>query len=360
MSVQNCGPFALVILRVLTGLASGPIYPAATVLLSSWIAPEERSTAGSLVFGGAALGTAFANLASDFTIRRFGWPWVFYCFGGLGLTWCIFFSVLCWDHPGKHPCISDREAKWLEEKLSEHDFENQLPPMPWSHVLSSAPLWAATAGTVGNALGYRTIIGDLPKYMSDVLKFSIRDDGPFLGSLPHVCMWLGSLGSARIFDWLIYNEYLGTTSVRKIGVTASFIGPGIFLIAASYAGCSQLRVIIFFILGMTLMGCSLSSIRVNLLDLSPNYAGWLMAFTNGAGVTTGIVTPYLVGLLTPNRTLGEWRRVFWIVFSVFSCTNFIFLVYGSGKVQRWNNAEFLRRERHRRLTDETLLPKMKA
>lgn len=43
--------------------------------------------------------------------------------------------------------------------------------------------------------------------------------------------------------------------------------------------------------------------KVNPLDLSPNYAGSLMAVTNGIGAITGIAAPVFVGVLTPNVRL---------------------------------------------------------
>lgn len=48
---------------------------------------------------------------------------------------------------------------------------------------------------------------------------------------------------------------------------------------------------------MGLMGFFYPSLKVNCLDLSPNYAGTVMALVNGIGAVSGIVTPYLVGLL---------------------------------------------------------------
>jgi len=42
--------------------------------------------------------------------------------------------------------------------------------------------------------------------------------------------------------------------------------------------------------------------------MSPNYAGTLMAITNGIGAITGVISPYLVGVMTPNATLLEWRK----------------------------------------------------
>ncbi|KAL1396209.1 hypothetical protein pipiens_010681 [Culex pipiens pipiens] len=46
-----------------------------------------------------------------------------------------------------------------------------------------------------------------------------------------------------------------------------------------------------------------------------------MAVTNGIGAITGIIVPYVVGIMTPNHSIEEWRLVFWIAFAVFHVTN---------------------------------------
>lgn len=78
------------------------------------------------------------------------------------------------------------------------------------------------------------------------------------------------------------------------------VGPGVAIIAASYAGCDRTAVVTLFTLATATMGTFYPGMKVNALDLSPNYAGTLMAVVNGIGALTGIVTPYLVGVLTPN------------------------------------------------------------
>lgn len=72
------------------------------------------------------------------------------------------------------------------------------------------------------------------------------------------------------------------------------------MVLASYAGCDQILVIVCFTLAMGFMGTYYPGMKVNVLDLSPNYAGTLMAVTNGIGAITGIVAPALVGIMTPN------------------------------------------------------------
>lgn len=76
--------------------------------------------------------------------------------------------------------------------------------------------------------------------------------------------------------------------------------PAIFIVAASYAGCDKFAVVVLFTIAMGFMGTFYAGMKVNSLDLSPNYAGSLMAVTNGIGAITGVIAPYVVGVLTPN------------------------------------------------------------
>ena len=78
------------------------------------------------------------------------------------------------------------------------------------------------------------------------------------------------------------------------------MGPAAGIIGASYAGCDRYLVVSLFTLGMASMGAYYSGTRVNALDLSPNYAGTIMALVNAIGALSGVATPYLIGVLIPN------------------------------------------------------------
>lgn len=76
-------------------------------------------------------------------------------------------------------------------------------------------------------------------------------------------------------------------------------GPGICIILASYSGCDTTLAVFWFVFAMTLMGAYYSGMKINPLDISPNYAGTTTAMVNGIAAISGIVSPYLIGLLTP-------------------------------------------------------------
>lgn len=50
---------------------------------------------------------------------------------------------------------------------------------------------------------------------------------------------------------------------------------------------------------MGFLGNFYPGLKVNALDLSPNYAGSLMALTNGIGGLTGVAVPPFVGFMAP-------------------------------------------------------------
>ncbi|EZA49274.1 Putative inorganic phosphate cotransporter [Ooceraea biroi] len=336
----------LIVLRILMGLGEGTTFPALNAMLAQWTPPEERSVIGSMVFAGAQLGTVVANLLSGLIIHYYSWPAVFYVFGGLGALWFFVWVLICYNNPYEHPFISEREVKYLHERMNEHT-HTKPPSVPWRHMLSSVPIWALIAAQVGHDWGFFTMVTDLPKYMSSVLHYSIKDNG-FVSALPYLVMWFCSLGSSWLADWMITRNIMSRTNVRKLGTTIASVGPGVFIIAASYASCDKTLVVAMFTIGMALMGTFYPGMKVNGLDLSPNYSGTLMALVNGIGAFTGIITPYIVGVLTPEQTLGQWRIVFWIVFGVFILTNVIFVIYASGEVQEWNDPDFVTKDREER------------
>jgi MFS transporter, ACS family, solute carrier family 17 (sodium-dependent inorganic phosphate cotransporter), other len=44
-----------------------------------------------------------------------------------------------------------------------------------------------------------------------------------------------------------------------------------------------------------------------------------------------------VGVLTPDRTLTQWRLVFFISCAVLVLTNMVYIIWATGKTQPWNN-----------------------
>ncbi|KAF7265869.1 putative inorganic phosphate cotransporter [Rhynchophorus ferrugineus] len=327
----------VVALRVVEGLGEGTTYPALNTMLAQWVPLGERSKIGSLVYAGGQIGTIICNLVSGQLIQSTReWASVFYLFGGLGIIWFMFFQVLCYSEPKQHPFISDREKEFLKKELE--SVASVKPPIPWKALATSVPLWALIAAQIGHDWGFYTMVSDLPKYMKEVLRFDVAANGIW-NSVPYAAMWVVSMAGGWICDWLILRNYLSVTGARRFFTCFAAIGPAIFIMAASYAECDTTLAVWMFTVAMGFMGTFYCGMKVNALDLSPNFAGIIMAITNGIGAGAGIVTPYLTGALTGNHTILEWRTVFWVSFCIFMSTSVVYMFYGSGEEQWWNSPE---------------------
>ncbi|XP_044758925.1 putative inorganic phosphate cotransporter isoform X2 [Coccinella septempunctata] len=344
----------LVALRVIEGLGEGTTYPAINTLLAQWVPLHERAKIGSLVYAGGQIGTVLSNLVSGALIQATNdWSSVFYVFGGIGVLWFVLFTLICYSTPEDHPFISDEEKSYLKKELD--NVSKEKLPIPWVAILTSIPLWALVCAQVGHDWGFYTMVTDLPTYFKDVLKSNIGENGVW-SSLPYIVMWTVSMVSGYLCDWLIRKNYMTVTFSRKFFTTlgecvhmewkkydfyrialAASVGPAIFLVLASYSGCDRVLSVSMFTIGMGFMGTFYCGMKVNALDLSPNFAGTLMAIVNGVGAITGIISPYIAGSLTANHTKAEWRIVFWISFAIFNVTNLIYLFFASGEEQWWNN-----------------------
>lgn len=211
-------------------------------------------------------------------------------------------------------------------------------PTPWRQIITSGPVWALVIGNLGSSWSTQTLLSDLPKYTSQVLKFSIQANG-YLSALPYILTWVVSNTSSWITDWLIKSDKVSRTTSRKALNMMAAVLSAIFLIAACYAGCDRTLAVIFFTIGVGMMGFYYPSLAVNSNDLSTNYSGTITAIINTCNSFTGMLTPYFVGIFTRHQTLSEWKIVFWICFVVSCGFSVIFTIWGDAKIQQWDDPE---------------------
>lgn len=65
---------------------------------------------------------------------------------------------------------------------------------------------------------FAVIVLDLPKYMNDVLHFSIQDNGIY-SSIPQLIKLIMAVVTGSLNDWLIAKKHLTITGSRRIFVS---------------------------------------------------------------------------------------------------------------------------------------------
>lgn len=332
----NMGIGWLVTIRFIQGLGEGPIVPCTHALLAKWIPPNERSRMGAFVYAGAQFGTIISMpLSGLLSASDWGWPSIFYVFGAVGTVWCIAFLIFVYEDPQSNPRIEDDEKKYIQTTLGHIGGAPSLS-IPLKSIVKSLPFWAILLAHVGHNFGYETLMTELPTYMKQVLHFSIKDNG-FLSALPYLAMWLFSIFISHVADWMLSKPYFTITVVRKLINGIGQFGPAVALIGASFTGCNRWLTVAILTVGVGLNGGIYSGFKVNHLDISPQFAGILMSFTNCMANLAGLLAPIYAGNVvvgTPSQ--AKWRIVFLTAAAIYMICCSFYVIFGSGERQPWD------------------------
>ncbi|VDN24239.1 unnamed protein product [Gongylonema pulchrum] len=104
--------------------------------------------------------------------------------------------------------------------------------------------------------------------------------------------------------------------------------------------CDQIVLtVVFLTLGIGLSGAAYAGYAVSYLDIAPTFAGQLMGIGNTLSCIAGILGPIIVGVLTPQATEEEWRRVFFITGGILVVGLILYCVFATSDVQPWAKTE---------------------
>eukprot|EP00117_Sycon_ciliatum_P015800 scpid25250/ scgid3151/ Sialin; Membrane glycoprotein HP59; Sodium/sialic acid cotransporter; Solute carrier family 17 member 5 len=361
---------ALIVLRVHQGLSQAFVFPGYHVLLSKW-APKKNvgliaaiATSGSsfgviLAFtAGSALDTDGFGRRADLNYSGDNWPSIFYVFGAGSLLATILWFALCYESPAVHPYITMEERVMIEtdiaatdsQKLTAFTVLDVFPPVaflpawirrhsavPWRSILLSVPMWAVTLAMAACDFGNYTLLTCVPTFYHEVLDINVMDSG-FFSALPYLSQWLISMLSGLIVTLPIWYNTFSTLATRRIFTCLCHVGAATFLIGAAYSRDKSLALAM-----VTMSAGSISFITtgafLNIIDLSPRFAGVLLAWTNSFGAIGGIIGPYIADSLTPHKTAKEWRKVFFITSGVFLTAALVYTALTSTERQRWAEGE---------------------
>ncbi|OQV12807.1 Sialin [Hypsibius exemplaris] len=346
------GVWAFFVVRLLVGFFQGVVYPSITVLWSEWAPPAERGRLLSVTYSGSQLGTVMGMFLAGFLAEAYGWESIFYCFGVLLILWVVPWIFLAYDSPSKHPRISHAEKKYIITSLNP-DFEmeycdhgsskpikpiEEKPPVPCLAILKTVPIWALLVAEFGHNWGFYVLLTNLPTYLNNILHFSLKSNGA-LSAMPYLVRWFVTILSVCLSDWILTKNFCTPTVLRKIFSIGAFVGTGSALVGVAYAGCDATAAVALFALAVGLSGWVYVGYLVQYTEMSPNYAGILIGLGNTVGTTTGIIAPYVVGVLTSGeggQSVENWQNVFFIAVGLYGFITVIYGAFGSSVRQKWD------------------------
>ncbi|XP_015597302.1 putative inorganic phosphate cotransporter isoform X2 [Cephus cinctus] len=325
--------------RVGMGLSQACLMPSLHTMLSKWVPPTERARLGTFAYAGAQFGTVIAMPISGYlAASSIGWPSVFYVFGTVSLLWTILFYICGADSPAQSKMISFDEKKFIQDSFNAESTKSEEKHVtPWVNICTSMPMWAIIIAHCGQSWGFWMLLTEIPSYMNAILSFDIKKNG-LMSALPYLTMWLLSFPISWCSDYAL-KKGATRSLVRKISNTIANWGPAAALVALCFAPADNVvlvMIILFFAVGLS--AASACGFLINHIDLSPNNAGSMIAITNCVAAVVAIVSPLIAGvIITDENNVSQWHIVFYLTAAIYFINNLIFIIFGRGEVQWWND-----------------------
>ncbi|KAK9878097.1 hypothetical protein WA026_020740 [Henosepilachna vigintioctopunctata] len=336
-TAASFGYYYILCLRVIQGILTGFAWPSMHNMTAKWIPPNERSKFITAYLG-SSVGAALTYILSGFIIDAWGWEAVFYFTGTVGTVWFVAWWLLVFDSPSEHPRISPEEKKYILDSLGE-TVNKKRAPIPWRSILTSVPVWMNCLGHVGGLWGLFLLLSNAPIYFRFIHGWKVTSTG-ILSGVPQLFRMLSSMIISRIGDYVLKNDKLSRTNVRKLATGLSTVGQGFCMIVIAYSGCNSMIAFIFVGASAACHGAVSTGVLASIVDNSPNYASIVLGMANSLVCFNGFATPVLVGYFTNNnQTIVQWQKIYLISASILIATGLVYCIFSSSSLQPWNVVE---------------------
>lgn len=290
---------ALLIIRFLFGVGEAGAYPNATVVISKWFPKGERGRAQSFIWIASRIGGALAPFLSVFIMNTFGWRWVFYIFGTLGIIWAIFWNYWFKDEPREMKGIKSKEIELIESKREVKSLGHGL--LSIKNILKNKNVWFLMGMYHCLLYGAYFYLSWMPKYLKNGRNVG-DDEIAFMASLPFILGTIGCFIGGFSSDFLSkkYGLKWGRRSVGMFGL----IMAGICMITATFISDNTLSIIVLS-LGLAFKDFTLPVSWATAADIGGENAGSVAGAMGMAGQLGSTVMSISFGYIL--SMTGSWE-----------------------------------------------------
>uniref|UniRef100_A0A0L8GNR4 Major facilitator superfamily (MFS) profile domain-containing protein n=1 Tax=Octopus bimaculoides TaxID=37653 RepID=A0A0L8GNR4_OCTBM len=320
-SLSRISGYLTIVLRILTGLVSAPMFPAILSLMGLWAPPSERGLLIGITFAGQVLGNIVGFVIFGYLCEYGfdnGWGSIFYTSGVTTLIFSFVWYYVVYDNPDLHP-ISQEEHAYLSRTITCEK--------------------AIIFGLFGYNWGANSLQLLLPLYIKEALNVNAASNGiissaPSIGEAIALPLW------GKLADMLRSKNYMSTHSVRVLFQTVALVACASLLIIMGYLRCDQIILIcIFLFLCGASLSLSCSGVVANNIEIAPNYAGVIYGLANTVSALSGSFSSLCAKALTTNATQSEWQIVFVLCGAVLVSGAILFVVLVRTEIQDWASPE---------------------
>ncbi|CAL9069867.1 unnamed protein product [Musa banksii] len=307
----------LLAIRALFGLAEGVAIPSMSTHLFRWFPCNERASAVGIAMAGFHLGNVMSLLVSPIILSSVGINGTFAFFASLGFVWLSAWTGRIPNDPRDSPDISHSELQLIRAgKIDSKTESGQLPPL--RHLFSKLPALAVVLANVANNWGYFVLLSWMPVYFKTVYNVNLKQAAWF-SAVPFGVMALSGYLAGASSDLMIKSGS-SIIHVRKLMQTIGFIGPAVSLLLLRYAQ-TPTSAAVLMTMALSFSAFSQAGYFLNIQDIAPKHAGFLLGITNSVGTLAAIISTVGAGLFV------QWMGSFQAFLTLTAAIYFVIAIF---------------------------------
>uniref|UniRef100_A0A8D0K046 Solute carrier family 17 member 1 n=1 Tax=Sus scrofa TaxID=9823 RepID=A0A8D0K046_PIG len=331
--VAELGETLVIVCRIIKGLFQGVTLTAQQIIWTKWAPPLEQGRLTSLSLSGLLLGPCVVMLMTGFICDSLGWPMVFYIFGAMGCVLSLLWFILYYEYPKDHPFISIGEKEYITSSLDQQDSSNS-PSLPIKAMIKSPPLWVISLTNFAFFWTNSILSMYTPMFINFRFQINIRENG-LLSSLPHLFAWIFAVLAGHMADVFLSKNILSLLTIRKLFTSLGLLLPAIFCLSLLYLSSSFHATMIFLTLANATGSFTMGGLLINVLDIAPRYYGFLKGVTNVIGLTGGLVSSTLTGMMLSQDSESSWFKIFFLMSAINVISQILYIIFAKAEVQDW-------------------------
>ncbi|WP_321895432.1 MFS transporter [Paraburkholderia heleia] len=236
LTAAAVGFASLLVLRVLFGMAEGPLCAGANKMVNNWMPRDIAATSMGLLSAGSPLGGAIAGPVIGLLAISFGWRPAFWIICAIGLVWCVAWMLLTADRPSESRFVSTLDE--AEPARRGSNVAHTTHTVPESAAAAPLSTWLRQPLVIATAVAFFAynyvlffFLSWFPSYLVQAHHLNIREM-----SLATVVPWLvGTVGLAAggaisdaIFRWtgklMLSRKLVLSTCLAATGVCVGVAG----------------------------------------------------------------------------------------------------------------------------------------
>ncbi len=311
MTATVTGLASLLGVRFAFGLAEAGAFPTATRAMQFWFPKSERGIVHGVSHSFSRLAVAFVPLLASGIMIAFGWRWIFYIFGAVGLLWSIAFYLFYLNLPEEHPKVNRAELAYIRGRYADGTIKppvrvNNQIAAPWKTIFRSHNMWYIAAAYGCFHYGTYFFITWFPSYLLEYRHLSLKSVGIF-ASLPLLFAMAGDVAGGALTD-AVYKKTGRLKFARRV-----VAGPAMLASAACLIPAAVTRHAATSIVSLT---ASLFFLELVIgpawavpMDVGGEFSGTVTGVMNMTGAVAASISPIIFGMLIQR---GLWIIPFFV------------------------------------------------